>query len=289
MTIDKARKLKKGSGFRRIQLELSSRFGIDISYGAVVELGIAKSRRKRSAARYKNAVALACRRNVKRVSEENIDKHKSAAHYQIAHYLRDRVSQVEWLWFERDDHSKVRMNSSSTTNQHAVPTVCEGMGAVQHDYNDPSVCSSLYVTSIRAAPLADGREINVAVVKVDGLHPSSPSQHFADLYMLQENTDERCVALFRSSDGGYKSVMQIEVDGGTDEDPSRAETQCLLAELMLGGPKRRPEMRRRQVGASTRCSHSSPLNKVERLNGQETRGAAGFVAMTNVLSPGLTA
>ena len=173
------------------------------------------------------------------------------------------------------------MNSSSTTNQHAVPTVGEGMGAVQHDYNDPSVCSSLYVTSIRAAPLADGREINVAVVKVDGLHPSSPSQHFADLYMLQENTDERCVALFRSSDGGYKPVMQIEVDGGADEDPSRAETQCLLAELMLGGPKRRPEMRRRQVAASTRCSHSSPLNKVERLNGQETRGAAGFVAMTN--------
>ena len=100
LTIDKARKLKKGSGFRRIQLELSSRFGIDISYGAVVELGIAKSRRKRSAARYKNAVALVCRRNVKRVSEENIDKHKSAAHYQIAHYLRDLVSQLEWLWFE---------------------------------------------------------------------------------------------------------------------------------------------------------------------------------------------
>ena len=49
----------------------------------------------------------------------------------------------------------------------------------------------------------------------------------------------------------------------------------------MGGPLLKPEMRRAQVGSATRSVGESPLNKVERFNGQQTVTQATFHASTD--------
>ena len=184
-------------------------------------------------------------------------------------HIRDSSSQQDTLTVERDDASKIRMNSSTTTNQHPSVTIDEGMGAVVHDYMDPEECSSLYITSYRGSKMADGAEVDIAVVKVDKLQPSTATQHFADFYMLQGLDDPRAEMLFRTPSGGVKPVVQLESDAGPDEDPSRNLVRFYQAELAMGGPLRKRHQMRAQVGSSTRSSHDSMYNAVERLNGQE--------------------
>ena len=271
----------KHVGFTRIKLELEQQFGYVVSYGAVIELGMARNRRHKSAARYKEEVALKMRRNVKRVSEEHLDTRSQRAAFRTVHFVRDRTSQDEVCHFERDDHSAIRMNSSSTTNQHATATVGEGAGAVQHDYMDPEVASSLYATVYRAARLADGVEVNIAVCKLAKVSPSSPSQHMADFYKLQQNPLAEVRRLFFTPEGSYKSIVQLEVDSGTDECLRGGETRFLIAEAAMGGPLKKKAMVRTQVGVVARAAGDTPLNVVERVNGQATAAASTFYAGTD--------
>ena len=280
-TFNAATKRARGSGYVRIANELEKQHGISLTPQAVQYLGLARHKRSRSSLRYKALVQMKYRRSVKRVGEEHLDTRASRAFYRIVHYVRDRCSQSKVIFFERDDHARIRQNSSSTTDQHATVTIGVGAGAVQHDYNDPDVCSSLYITSIRAAGLEDGIEVNIAVVKIDKLEPSTPSQHAADLYMLQQLDDLRTQTLFRTSDGGYKSIEHVECDGGPDEDPEKNEVRFLQTERAMGGPLFKLEQRRAQVGATTRSAADTPLNVVERQNGQETETISTFHAATN--------
>ena len=281
-TLTSATKRTKGNGYVRIANELKTQFGIEVSPQGVQRMGIARNKRSRVAQRYRALVQMKYRRSVKRVAEVKLDTRASRAYYRTYHSgIRDKCSQTDVASFERDDHAKIRMNSSSTTNQHATITNDEGAGAVQHDYNDPKLCSSLYITSIRGAPLADGVEINIALVKVDKLQPSTATQHYCDLYMLQALNDPRTATLFRTPDGGYKQVVQAEVDGGPDEGPTHAEVQFLQSEFAMGGPKLKPEQRRAQAGTCTRCPNDSPLNFVERQNGQETETLATLYCGTD--------
>ena len=281
LTLDSATRRTKGSGYVRIANELQKRHGISLSSREVQYLGLARRKRSRTNLRYKALSQMKYRRSVKRVGEENLDTRAARAFYRIVHHVRDRCSQSKVTSLERDDHSRIRPNSSSTTNQHPVVAVGVGPGAVQHDYNDQDVCSSFYITSMRGAKMADGVEVNIAIVKIDKREPSTPSQHAADMYMLQDLDDARAKTLFRTPDGGYKSIEHLEVDGGPDEDPSRMEVRFLQTERAMGGPLFKPEQRRAQVGATTRAAGDTALNVVERLNGQETETIATFHAATD--------
>lgn len=144
-------------------------------------------------------------------------------------------------------------------------------------------------------------------MKADKLNPSTPSQHAADFYKLQEEASDPSHELhlvFYQDNGHVKPVVQFEVDGGTDENPAGRETQFLLTEMLMGGPLKDPAQRRAQVqefmrkcpmltdghacflehmkvGSMTREAHSGPAkNKVERLNGAMTMAAAGFHALS---------
>jgi hypothetical protein len=196
----------KHVGFRRIKIDLERRFGYVVSAAAVIELGIARNKRHTSAARYKGVVSLRMRRSVKRVSETHLDTRAQRAAFRTGHFVRDRCSQDSVCHFERDDHSMIRMDSSATTNQHATATVGEGAGAPQHDYMNPDIASSIYATTIRGSAMSDGCEVNIAVVKLAKLSPSSPTQHFADFYMLQESQSAEVRRLYRTPEGGYKSL-----------------------------------------------------------------------------------
>lgn len=277
---------KGGTGFVRIRLELQKRYGIELSARALRDLCHARDRRMRCAARYKNVVNLKYRRSVKRIGQENLDDHAQNAMYKVLHYIRDRTSFDSTLWFQRDDHSKVRGGSSESTRQHATVT-CTGAGAsaLQKDYMDTELLSTIYASSLLVSGCADGgAERCLAFVKAEKLAPSSPTQHYADFYSLQQQAreDSELRPIFFTAAGQVKPKVQLEVDGGHDENPTGRETRFLQTELLMGGPFLENDQRRAQVGTSTREAGGSPMNKVERLNGEMTRAAAGFHALGTV-------
>lgn len=293
---------KTGNGYTGIRLELQKR-GYHVGVDSVIALGVARSHRHRSSARKKGIVQMKYRRCVKRVSEFNLDSHSSNARYRMLHHIRDRCSQNEVTWQEKDDHSSIREGSMEGTSQHATVTCDVAAGAPQHDFMDTETGTSLYATAIRGPKMADGVEVNLFIVKVhqptispntptplispqtlslavtlqaSKLNPSTPTQHFADTYMLHHSSHPEVKRLYYGNDGKVKPVCVFEQDGGHDENPSGIEHRFLVAEFVLGGPLLNPLMRRKQATAITREARGSPKNVVERLQGQATIGAAHF-------------
>ena len=246
---------KGGVGFVRILLELTTRHGIQISARALRDLCTAKDRRTAVSRRYKDVVNLRYRRSVKRIGQDNLDDHKQNAKYKYLHYLRDSCEFDLTLWFQRDDHAKVRGGSSESTRGSSVSANGEGVSALQHDYMNPELSSPLYASSLLVSGCADGGgERCLALVKAEKLAPSTPSQHYSDFYMLQERarTDPELKSIFFTAAGKVKPKVQLEVDGGADEDPTKRETRFLQTELLMGGPSLDKEQRRAQVGTDTR-------------------------------------
>jgi hypothetical protein len=278
LTINSAVKRSKGgTGFTRIRLELKGQYGIELSLTGLRHLCVARDRRMLTAARYAGVVNLRYRRSVKRITHENLDDHRQNTFYLLLHHLRDRSCFDNTLWMQRDDHSKMR----ESTTQHATVTVGEGASTLQHDFMSAE-SSSLYASSILVSSCEDGgSERCLAMIKADKLAPSTPSQHYSDFYLLQDKArdDSELRAIFFKRDGGVKPKVHLEVDGGSDESPSGRETQFLQTELFMGGPLLRVEERRAYAGTTTRESYGSAKNKVERLNGEMTRAAAGFHAL----------
>ena len=93
----------------------------------------------------------------------------------------------------------------------------------------------------------------VGVVKGSLLHEKSPSQHMADLWMLER------------IDGPLKSILRnkdteiVRVDGATDEGPSHIEVQFLWAERHL-------EKSQLVTMVTARAAGDSFLNRVELMN-----------------------
>ena len=274
---------RKGCGFRRILIELKQRHGIQVSEGALHELRVSRNRRLRMSTRQKGIVNIRLRRSVKRITQDSLNDHCQNAVYRTAHYVRDNCEFDSTLWLERDDHAKLRANAA--TSAATVTASGEGVSTHQHDFMDAATHSNFYATSYLFPKLVDGgSERFVATVKADRLAPSTPTQHAADFYMLQEMAkapSSELHSIFYSASGTVKPKVQLEVDGGYDENPTGRETQFLQTELLLGGPKLEKEKRRAQVGSMTREAGGSAKNKVERLNGEETSASAGFHATIN--------
>ena len=283
MTINSAVKASKGGiGFTRIRLELEQRHGIVLSARGLRDLCFARDRRMLDSKRYKGVVNLVYRRSVKRIGQDNVDDHSQNSVYRMLHHLRDRCEFESTLWFQRDDHAKIRGGSSESTRGASVTATGEGAAGLQHDYMNPELSSPLYATSVLVSGCGDGgRERCLAFVKAERLAPSTPSQHYADFYMAQERArdDPELRTIFFTHEGKVKPKVQLEVDGGADEDPTKRETRFLQTELLMGGPSLDNEQRRAQAGTNTREAAGTPKNKVERLNGEMTAAAANFHAI----------
>ena len=165
VVLDKARHMKKGTGYERATIELRKR-GYNVSISTVRRLGFATRSRSMNAKSYYGIVAVKCRRSVKRLGKFNLDAHIRNSKYACMHFIRDRVSSGHVMWVERDDKAKVRVNSGECTSQ--LPMVGGGERPM-HDYMDPSVASTIYATTLRAAKCADGVEENIAITKLEKL------------------------------------------------------------------------------------------------------------------------
>ena len=133
-------------------------------------------------------------------------------------------------------------------------------------------CYILLVTNYHFPESAQFPETCIGIVKGSMVHSKSPSQHMADLEMIEGMDKYR--HLFNNRD-----VEFVRVDGASDEGPSVLEVMFLWTE--------RHYTRQRLVTmVTTRCSGDSFLNPVELVNGHLARGHSNiFIPSTLNGSP----
>ena len=113
ITFDGNGKVKKKPTLKRVKEHLEEKFRLKISYGMVVQLCVARHKRRKSAARYKGFAKVQQKRAHKGFNMKfNPDKHWSAAFYGAPNDLN----------LGRDDQAGFRLDTMVTHRQH--DTLC---------------------------------------------------------------------------------------------------------------------------------------------------------------------
>ena len=106
--------------YGRIQHHLIEKYNYKFSYGTVIQLCVARNKRRRSAANYKGVAQVTSRRARKGFClKYNPDKHWSAALYRGLNL----IDGAEITNVNRDDASGFRLDTLTTHCKHASPTV----------------------------------------------------------------------------------------------------------------------------------------------------------------------
>lgn len=158
----------------------------------------------------------------------------------------------------RDDAAGFRLDTMATHHLHRTPMV-QGKEA-KTTYTDyvNKYKSVLQTTSYHFTKTKTTGEICAGVVKPVGVYDKNPTQHSADLEML-ETLPEVEPAFYNPLTGQRKLVECARVDGATDEGPSHEEVQFMWTA--------RHQILEKATIATARNSGSSYLNRVELQNG----------------------
>ena len=259
LTFDGNIKVTKKCTYERIRQHLQSKYKHKFSYGTVVQLCIARNKRRLSARRYKGVAHVTSRRARKGFQLRlNPDSHWSSAFYRGLNFVQYQDGS-NICNINRDDASGFRLDTLATHAKHSVPSV-EGK-EVLTTYTDyvnkyPSV---LQTTSYNFSKTSTTEELFAGVVKAHGLFTKSPAQHTADLRIL-ESKQELQSAFIDPDSGVSKEVFCIRVDGASDEGPSHEEVQFWWTDFHMSH-------RNLMTLLTTRSSGSSYLNRVELQNG----------------------
>ena len=253
-TFDGNTRVKEKVTYERLRQHLISVYKRNFSYGTVVQLCIARNRRRKSAQRYKGVAKITSRRARKGFQLKfNPDSHWSGALYRTLNVLQytDGRSIVN---INRDDASGFRLDTMTTHRLHRTPMVKGSDATTTYTDYVNRYKSILQTTSYNFTKTNTTAEVCAGVVKATGVYPKNPTQHMCDLEMLEKVSDIQPV--FAPS----KSIECIRVDGAADEGPSHEEVQFLWAERHL---------KKGSIATlvTTRSSGSSFLNRVELQNG----------------------
>ena len=224
LTFDGNRKLKKKPTFKRIQQHLQEKYRTHISYGSVVQLCIARNKRRRSAARYKGIAKVLQKRSRKGFNAKyNPDEHWSCAFYATLNELQYKDGMAV-MNIGRDDQAGFCLDTMTTHRLNGALCL-KGKEALttRTDYTT-RYPSTLQTTSYNFAETENVGEICAGVVKARGLYEKNPAQHLADLEMLSKK-DELKPAFIDPNTNQIKKVQYIRVDGGHDEGPAHCEVQ----------------------------------------------------------------
>ena len=259
LTFDGNLKIQQKVTYERIRQHLEERYQHKFSYGTVVQLCIARNKRRRSASNYKNVARVTTRRARKGFEVRyNPDKHWSSALYRGLNLIQ-YTNGNDITNINRDDASGYRLDTLVTHSKHAIPTVCGQSVLTTHtDYvnRHPSI---LQTTSYNCTASKCTKELCAGVVKGSKVYPKNPGQHTSDLKMLSEQVELR-EAFINPETHHPKNIECIRVDGATDEGPSHDEVRFLWAARHLKEAKL-------VTLVSSRSSGSSYLNRVELQNG----------------------
>lgn len=260
LTFDGNVRLREKVTYERIRQHLQRVYNRSFSYRTVVQLCVARNKRRLSSKRYKGVANVVCRRSRKGFTlRYNPDSHWSAAMYKGLDILQLRDGR-DMCIINRDDAAGFRMDTLTTCRQYRTPVIRgEDINTTRTDFVS-KYPSTLQVTSYNFTESDTVGEICAGVVKAPiGLHPKNPCQHSEDLKMLQ-NQEELSAAFCNLATGEPKAIDAIRVDGATDEGPSHDEVQYYWSERHLIKNKV-------ATLVTTRSSGSSYLNRVELQNG----------------------
>lgn len=272
-TFDGNTRQEKKVTFKRIQDHLESTYGRTFSHGTVVQLCVARNKRRKSAARYKGLAQVVQRRARKGFTiKYNPDVHWSAALYRGLDDIQ-YTDGSNIMNFGPDDQSGFRLDTMSTNKQHATLCLRDKpplTTCVDYVNRYPSV---LQTTSYNFPSTKTTGEICVGVVKAQKLFPKNPAQHFADLLMVEEKSEVK-PAFINHTTGKEKDIECVRVDGAGDEGPLHEEVQYWWT-------KRHFQKGNRAMLISARNSGSSYQNRVELQNGCLSLGHANvFIPST---------
>ena len=259
LTFDGNRKVQKKPTFSRIKEHLEMVYNRKFGYGTVVELCVARNKRRKSSTRYRGLARVTCRRARKGFTlRYNPDQHWSAAFYRSldALHLRDGN---DILNINRDDQAGFRLDTLATHNKRATLCIAEEVPlTTKSDYVN-KYPSTLQTTSYNFLGTGTTAEICAGVVKAVPLHSKNPAQHFNDLNEIETYLDVQ-PAFFNCLSGERKTKVCVCVDGGHDEGPTHKEVQFWWTCYHL-------DKASRVLILTTRDSGSSNKNRVELQNG----------------------
>ncbi len=268
ITFDGNKRIEKKATFKRVQKHLENKYQRKISYGTVVQLCVARNRKRRSSARYKgvaNVIQKWARKgfNVK----YNPDAYWSNALYSSLDALQyhDGSNIVN---IGRDDQAGFRLDTMASHRLHGTLCVKGHESLTTRTNYVNKYPSTLQTTSYNFAGMKTTGEICMGVVKAPVLYNKNSAQHLADLEFLSQN--EHCTTAFINPVTGKKKEIEcVRVDGGYDEGPSHLEVQYWWTVRHLKSSTRIELVTSRNSGSSFR-------NRVELQDGCLALGHANL-------------
>ncbi len=191
LTFDGNIKVQKKATYDRIKQNLEKKYEQTFSYGTVVELCIARNKRRKSSKRYKGLAKVTSRRARKGFSlRYNPDAHWSGALYRGLSDMQFTDGR-NILNMNRDDASGFRLDTLSTNKQyHSLTVSGNEVLTTRTDYVN-KYKSVLQTTSYNFTATKTTGEICAGVVKAHALFPKNPAQHAADLKMITDSSELR--------------------------------------------------------------------------------------------------
>ena len=190
LTFDGNTRVKKKATYKRIKDYLEDRYGRTFSYGTVVELCVARNKRRKSSQRYKGVAKVTSRRARKGFTlRYNPDTHWSAALYRGLNSLQFTDGK-DIVNINRDDASGFRLDTLFTHKQYSALTV-EGKEVLGTRTDYVNKYKSILQTSYNLNGTKTTGELCAGVVKAHGIYPKNPAQHAADLKMLLRKDELR--------------------------------------------------------------------------------------------------
>lgn len=216
LTFDGNRKVQQKVTFSRIKDHLEEKYETKFSYGTIVQMCVARNRRRKASANYKGVAKVTCRRARKGFEiKYNPDSHWSNAFYQGLDTVQYKDGRDKLL-LNRDDLSAFRLDTMCTSNK--APTHCmQGQPALttKTDYQ-ARYHNTLQTTSYNFTASENTGEVCVGVVKSAAIHLKGPSQHLVDFMFLEQKDEIRHVFQNMETDKA-KEIECIWVDSGGDE------------------------------------------------------------------------
>ena len=205
LTFDGNKSVKEKVTYSRIKEHLEQVYKQKFSYGTVVQLCVARNRRRLSAKRYRGVAKVTSRRARKEFQlRYNPDNHWSAALYRGLNYFQ-YTDGNDIVNINRDDAASFHLDTLITHRLHRTPVVKGKEILTTHtDYVNrfPSI---LQTTSYNFTGTKTTGEICAGVVKGAGVFPKNSAQHAADLASL-EMENSICATFINPSNGKPKQI-----------------------------------------------------------------------------------
>lgn len=123
LTFNSNIRMKKKATYNRIREHLENTNHCKILYGTMVQLCVARNKRRRSATNYKGVAQVTSRRARKGFEiKYNPDRHWSGALYRGLSLI-EYTDGTDLTNVNRDDASEFRLDTLTTHHQHATPAV----------------------------------------------------------------------------------------------------------------------------------------------------------------------